>query len=76
VTIQYKSREQQRQEDLAGKMAFVGLEAHLRNMVRGALEGDRESLDEFQQACQYAPPEMKARLVDFISGFSPGVSGV
>jgi len=69
--MEYKTREQQRQDDLAGKMASIGLEAHLRNTATDALTGSREAMAEFQQAVQYAPAEMKSRMVDFITQRMP-----
>lgn len=57
---------EQRERNAAQCMVGIGLEAHLRNLVREVLAGDTTKLVEFQQFLRYAPPVMVARVQDFI----------
>ena len=45
-------------------MVAVGLECHLRNLVREIKNGELQKLVEFQQFLRYAPREMVARIAE------------
>ena len=62
------SRGEQRGRTSARLMVSIGLEAHLRNLATDALAGDQDAVREFQEFVQYAPPEMKARVLEFLEG--------
>lgn len=62
-----KTAAEQRQGQAHRQLLALGLEAHLRLLVFDILAGDKSKLTEFQQAVQYAPPEMKLRLMDLIN---------
>ncbi len=55
---------QQRAHDLRMKMVAIGLEAHLRLLIRDILAGDLTKAQEFQQYLCYASPELKTRLLE------------
>ncbi len=57
------TRQQQRDRDSARMMLSIQLEAHLRNLVSEVKGGNLTKLIEFQQAAQYAPSEMKDRIL-------------
>lgn len=59
----YPTRTQQEEKAGLRKLAAVGLEAKLRLLLDDALIGDVEALTEFQQMVQYAPRELKAKLL-------------
>jgi len=61
-----KTRDEQRALATVHLMAGVGLWCHLRNLVRDIKAGInvQANLQEFQQAVQYAPDEMRLELAD------------
>lgn len=58
------TRPEQRARNVTNLMVSLGVESQLRLLMDEILEGDIERLGEFAQLIQYAPPEMKARLLD------------
>jgi hypothetical protein len=54
-------------------MVSLGLEANLRNLATLALSGDRQALVDFQVSVQYAPVEMKGRVLTFLEERVPEV---
>lgn len=46
--------------------AEVGLNSHLRNLIREISAGRMEMLTEFQQMVQYAPPALKVEMLDLL----------
>jgi hypothetical protein len=61
------TRDEQRRREARNVMLSARLELHLRDLVCRALGGDREAAAAFQQMSQFAPPEMKARMLDYVS---------
>jgi hypothetical protein len=59
---------EQRDRHVAQCMVSVGLEAHLRNLVREIQAGDSTKLVEFQQFLRYAPREMVVRIQELLDG--------
>lgn len=65
----FKTRDQLRRERSQQILVSAHLELQLRDLIRRVLsEGDFDALAEFQQTIQYAPPEMKARILELIGG--------
>jgi hypothetical protein len=62
--MRIKRVEEQRKQHDHKLMASVGLECHLMNLHREIIAGDSTKLPEFQQMVQYAPQEMKSRLLE------------
>lgn len=60
------TRDEQRRRSTNDAMIAVGLECHLRNLVREIHSGEFHKLQEFQQFVQYAPPEMKENIRKFL----------
>lgn len=60
------TRDQQRQYSARKMIQAVNLELILRTLIQEALVGNLKSLEEFQQKIQFAPPEMKSRMSDFL----------
>lgn len=56
-------RAEQRQRNEQRQMASLGLACHLDSLVHDILGGDASLLSEFQQMVQFAPPEMRERLI-------------
>ncbi len=57
---------QQRAEATRNLMASATLELMLRDQIRRAFAGEQQAMIEFQQDIQYAPPEMKERMLGLI----------
>lgn len=58
------SRDEQRIKARHKLMLSVGLCAHLQNLIREIKAGNINKLTEFQQFVQYAPTEMKSKLLN------------
>lgn len=67
VTI-YPTKEAWKQRQVACLMLSVGLECHLRNLVKIILEGDASQVSEFQQMIQYAPQATRERISNLLEG--------
>ena len=61
------TREEQRKLMSQQFMLALGLECKLRLLMTAILAGDRTAFVEFQQLIQYAPPELKDRLLDHLN---------
>jgi hypothetical protein len=55
--------QQQRDRNTRRLMINIGLEAHLQLLIQEILAGDTSKLMQFQQDVQYAPIELKTRLL-------------
>ncbi len=64
--MKIQTRDEQRRKLAAKQVLFVQLSCHLDNLAREILAGDVSKLADFQHAVQYAPPEMKSRLLEKI----------
>jgi hypothetical protein len=53
--------------EAAKLMVGVGLVAHLHNLVEDILKGDASKLSDFQQYIQFAPNNVKQRLLQKIN---------
>lgn len=60
------SRDEQRARNMAGCMLSFQLGLHLRNLADEIMRGDATLLPEFQQMIQFAPPQMRASMIDYI----------
>lgn len=58
------TREEQRIKQSHNQMLSIQLDCHLHNLISDILKGDANKLPEFQQFIQYAPPEMKLRMIE------------
>jgi hypothetical protein len=65
--MKYLSRKEQRDRHEARSMLSLGLEAHLRNLINDAHNGEQGALVDFQQSIQYAPQEMRDRIITFLA---------
>lgn len=59
-----RSRSEQRQSSDRSVMLSANLEAHLINLLKEIESGATSKLVEFQQFIQYAPQEMRLRMLD------------
>ena len=66
MKMKTKSASQQRAEQSRMMTAAVYLELSLRQLAHEALAGNLQSMREFQQDVQLAPPEMRGRINDYI----------
>jgi hypothetical protein len=55
--------QQQRDQNTSRLVIAIGLEAHLKILIQEILSGDKTKLLQFQQDVQYAPKELKLRLL-------------
>lgn len=58
------SREEQRAREAHRAMLPIQLWCHLQNLIREIKAGDASKLIEFQQFAQYAPAEMRMKLLE------------
>ncbi len=60
--MQILTVEEQRTQFARRAMTAIGLEAHLRLLMREILDGDMTNVQQFQQDLHYASPELRERL--------------
>jgi hypothetical protein len=69
------TKDEQRRRKSTRMMVSTGLEAHLRNLATTGLGDDPTAAvtaaREFQECVQYAPLEMKSRLLAFLEERAP-----